>query len=200
MGREIEIKIPLSDVQYDSIFSFINCKADFDGILRADKVSPLIIKQDEYYSRYDSREERIAAGEPQVIRIRTDDNGKEKSSYFTIKHKSRQNGIEFNKEDETFVEDADVIREMMEVAGYKCWFKKVKKAYGIYCNFTKLAGVDFHLELETVNQYKYVEIEVTQEVGDPEKIRSALNDFVAALGLDPTKRDVRSWVEILAAD
>ena len=100
MGREIEIKIPLSDVQYDSIFSFINCKADFDGILRADKVSPLIIKQDEYYSRYDSREERIAAGEPQVIRIRTDDNGKEKSSYFTIKHKSRQNGIEFNKEDE----------------------------------------------------------------------------------------------------
>jgi len=157
----------------------------------------LIVKQDEYYSKFNSREERIAGGEPQVIRIRTDEIEGNKKSYFTLKRKTRQNGIELNQEDETFIEDASVIRDMLEIAGYHCWFRKEKRNYSVYCEFTDLPDTEFHLELETVNNLKYVEIEVTQEEGDADKIKVSLNNFVTCLGLNPEDRDIRSWIEIV---
>ena len=59
MGKEIEIKIPLTDSEYDKIFEEIRGRAEH------------LKKSDEYYSKYDSREERIKNNEPPVIRIRT---------------------------------------------------------------------------------------------------------------------------------
>ena len=75
MGREIEIKIPLTDTQYDKIFSVISGKAKVTGVKLCtthDVPCPLehILKSDSYFSRYDTRAESKAAGEPQVIRIR----------------------------------------------------------------------------------------------------------------------------------
>ena len=53
------------------------------------------------------------------------------------------------------------------------------------------------MEVEEVNGLPYVEIEVTQDDGDADIIKQGLNDLVKQLGLNPEKRDIRSWVEII---
>ena len=102
-----------------------------------------------------------------------------------------------NKEDETFIQDANVLRNFFELAGYKRWFYKEKKACGVYCSFEQFLDVTFHLELEIVNNLKYVEIEVTDTACSSRDVKQSLNDFVKALNLDPQKKDTRSWVALL---
>ena len=53
------------------------------------------------------------------------------------------------------------------------------------------------MAVEEVSGLPYVEIEVTQDDGDADKIKQGLNDLVQQLGLNPEKRDIRSWVEII---
>lgn len=195
MGREIEIKIPLKEGQFEEILSAIQKEKEVEGVSFGSVEK--LFKQDEYYSLYDTRAERLENGEPQVIRIRTEDNGVEKKAYFTLKRKNKQNGIELNKEDETFVSDADVIRDILTLSKYKCWFKKAKDAYSVHCQSKVLAGVDFHLELEKVNNLPYVELEVTDEEKEADVVKAALGEFVKLLGLSPEDKDSRSWVEII---
>ena len=197
MGREIELKVPLSEEEYGYIKSVISGKAKVEGLeLCSD--SERLLKSDEYYSRYASREESRAAGEPQVIRIRGELSGDKNSSFFCIKRKSLENGIELNREDETFVEKPDVIRDILTLSGYHKFFEKKKDALSVYCSWEKLEGLHFHLELEIVNQLKYIEVEVTEEDCPADKVRHALEEFIALFGLDAKKRDSRSWMEILA--
>lgn len=199
MGREIEIKIPLSDFEYDKIFSVISGDEQLTGLTVNDK--PVhILKSDEYYSLYQTRAESKSKGEPQVIRIRSENSSEDpakQNSYFCIKRKSIENGIELNRENETFVENADVIRDLLNFSGYIKFFEKKKDAWSVHCKATVLAGADFHLELEIVNNLKYVEIEVTEEGQPADTVRSALEKFVALFGLDSSKRDSRSWMEII---
>ena len=155
------------------------------------------LKKDEYFSKYKKEIERRENNEPQVIRIRTQDFENDRRSYFTIKRKVVEDGIEVNKEDETFIEDADVLRDFFALSGYSRWFSKEKKACGVYCTFSLFEGVTFHLELEIVNELKYVEIEVTDTDGSAKDIKAGLTQFVKALNLDPLKKDSRSWVEII---
>ena len=198
MGREIELKVPLSDKEYQRLYNlFFNKSEEIFGLTILKAMPSIIIKKDEYWSRYDSREERKANNEPQVIRIRSEEFDGQSKAFFTIKHKVYQNGIELNKEDETFVEDPEVLREFFVEAGYHKWFEKVKKSYGVFCNSSVLPGVEFHVEVEEVNGLPYVEIEVTQDDGDADIIKQGLNDLVKQLGLNPGKRDIRSWVEII---
>lgn len=198
MGREIEMKIPLTEGKYKELINiFCNRESDLEGITVIKSCPELVIKRDEYWSRYDSRAERLANNEPQVIRIRSEESAEKKESYFTIKHKTRQNGIELNKEDETYIEDAEVLRLFFTEAGYHKWFDKIKKNVGAYCNSSVLPGVEFHVELEDVNGLKYIEVEVTAEEGDAQVIKTALGDFMKLCGLNPEDRDCRSWVEIL---
>ena len=66
---------------------------------------------------------------------------------------------------------------------------------------------EFHLELEKVNGLKYLEVEVTDEaevegkvnrlVLPANSVRMGLESFVGLFGLDVSKRDGRSWMEIL---
>ena len=153
-----------------------------------------LLKSDTYYSRYKTREERDANKEPKVIRISTEENadqGKEsKKSFFCLKRKSIENGIEFNAENKTFLEDESVLQQFFQIAGYTQYFQKNKDAYSTYHG-------DFHLELEKVNGLAYVEIEVTTSDLPADTIRQNLEAFVKDLGLDPSKRDSRSWMEII---
>ncbi len=203
MGREIEIKIPLSFEEYTRLFDiFFNKKETVQGVEfikknSGDEASGIATKRDEYWSKYNSRAERIEHKEAQVIRIRSEETSGVCKAYFTIKHKIFQNGIELNKEDETFVEDPEVLREFFIEAGYHKWFEKIKKSCGAYCYSSVLPGVEFHVEVELVNDLPYIEIEVTQEQGEADKIKQALQELVRQLGLNPEKRDIRSWVEIL---
>lgn len=203
MGREIEIKIPLSLEEYSQLFDVFSNKKDvFAGLTFVQKdgkngPAEIVTKKDEYWSKYNSRAERVEHKEAQVIRIRSEESSGASKAFFTIKHKIFQNGIELNKEDETFVEDPEVLREFFQEAGYHMWFEKVKKSCGAYCNSSVMPGIEFHVEVELVNDLPYIEIEVTQEEGQADKIKQALQDFVKVLGLNPEKRDIRSWVEIL---
>ena len=136
MGREIELKIPLSQTEYDFIKNIIYSKEKIAGISFLSKPE-FLIKQDQYYSRYNSYEERLQNNEAQCIRLRSEavypdsslsgaGDCKEEKSYFTIKRKTYKDGMEVNREDETFVENADVMRELFLEAKYHCWFKKEK--------------------------------------------------------------------------
>ena len=49
------------------------------------------------------------------------------------------------------------------------------------------------------NNLKYVEIEVTDDGSPADEVRSELEKFVTMLGLDCSKRDSRSWMEIINA-
>ena len=68
MGREIEIKLPLTDGEYDKIYSVISCDEKIAGLKickNGDVPCPIehILKTDSYFSRYDTRQESYAAGE-----------------------------------------------------------------------------------------------------------------------------------------
>lgn len=201
MGREIEIKLPLTDEEYDKIFSVISGATLLDG-LEVKGTLEHIFKADEYYSRYQTRAESKAAGEPQVIRIRNEKvavGGEltNERSFFCIKRKSIEDGIELNREDESFIEKPEVVRDLLLFSGYHKFFEKKKDALSVQCNSSVLEGADFHLELETVNGLKYVEIEVTEESQAADTVRFSLEKFVALFGLDAAKRDSRSWMEII---
>ena len=195
MGREIEIKIPLTDDQYDKIFSVITGAETLSG-LEVIAQPEHLLKSDIYFSRYNTREESKAAGEPQVIRIRSEA-GVEKKSFFCIKRKTIENGIELNREDETFVENPEVIRDLLLFSGYHQFFEKNKDSYGVHCQSVVLPSCDFHLELEKVNGLKYIEVEVTDGTDAADAVRGALEKFMELFGLDTSKRDHRSWMEII---
>ncbi|MCR4954208.1 MAG: hypothetical protein K6A43_09055 [Treponema sp.] len=218
MGREIELKIPVSETEYKRLFEFMKGFDKIEGIRIGLGSLDRIIKNDEYYSRYQTRQESKAAGEPQVIRIRTETYGTigqivpgynyspdkiSEHAFFCIKRKVIENGIELNREDETFVQNADVIRDILTLSGYHKFFDKKKDALSVLCYFEGRAYIKpecaFHVELEIVNDFKYVEIEVTDEGNPADEVRADLEKFVAMLGLDVTKRDSRSWMEILNA-
>lgn len=215
MGREIEIKLPLTDAEYQKIYSVISGDEKLPGVTickHGDVPCPLehIIKSDFYFSRYETREESKAAGEPQVIRIRceeyerigTKDAAKKlgPKAFFCLKRKSIENGVEFNREDETFVEKPEVVRDLLLLSGYHQFFEKRKDAFSVYCDSEVLADCEFHLELEKVNELKYIEVEVTDEKDSmlsADSVRIGLERFIELFGLDPSKRDSRSWMEIL---
>ena len=195
MSREIELKVPLTLEQFDRIQKILTKKDQLPSI----NIRGLshIIKFDEYFSRYHSHEERIKNKELRVIRIRTENDGTGEKSYFCIKQKTIENGVEFNSEKETFLEDADVMRSFFEASGFIKWFEKKKDAIGVLCSLDSSA-FEAHLELEKVNSLPYIEIEYTKEDLPADEVRSNLEKILLALGIDPKKRDSRSWAEILS--
>lgn len=196
MGREIELKIPLKKQQYDDIFCVIKGEKTLDGVKVLSE--PVFIKKwDEYYSRYKDREERKIHGEPQVLRIRGEEKDGKIESYFTIKRKSKENGIEFNEENETYIENADVLRDFFNVACYIKFFEKCKEAWGCNCALTNRDDVVFYFELEKVNQFYYIEVEYTNEDENPDVVRKLLEELVIQFELNPKDRDSRSWMKIL---
>ena len=152
------------------------------------------------------------------------------SAFFTIKTKDIRNGVEFNNEEETAVEDAEVLRSFFSKTGFECWFRKEKIAFSSHCTVFQGAplsdndcsardaapsevGLDksecnqeveplsFHLELEIINsELTYLEIEYTENDAQPEFIRAQLENLVRRLGLNPAKKDSRSWVQIINGD
>ena len=195
MSREIELKVPLTCEQFDRIEKILTQKEQLSSI-RIRGLSH-ILKSDEYFSRYHTHEERIKNNELRVIRLRTENDGNGEKAFFCIKRKSIENGVEFNSEKETFVEDADVLRAFFEASGFIKWFEKKKDAISVYVTLSERPDFEAHLELEKVNSLPYVEIEYTKEDLPADQVRAGLEQILLALGVDPKKRDSRSWAEIL---
>ena len=211
MGKEIELKVPVSQEQFNAIYQKIYVQKNHENIIILESSTDKISKSDEYFTRYNSREEMIKYNEPQVIRIRTEIINGKKQIYFTIKRKTIENGIEVNKEDETFLENDEALRILFEEAGYKRWFYKEKSSYSSYCALEEGAvQTSFHLELVTVNGMNYVEVELViddDEAGakagvktkKPEtNLKAELEKFIIALGLNPADKDPRSWYQIIS--
>ncbi|MCR4823664.1 MAG: hypothetical protein K5873_12425 [Treponema sp.] len=210
MAREIELKLPLSDENYSHLISLVKGKAHHNELVFENPSH--IIKSDEYYSLYKSREERKKNKELKVIRIRSEkneslepsgidiygDNSSAEKVFFTIKEKTCENGVEFNSEYESLIEEPQVLRKFFSATGYICWFKKVKDSFSTYCSFKKNPS-DFqaHLEVESVNGHKYIEIEYTKDDLSADLVRKNLENILLALNLNPEDRDSRSWPEIL---
>lgn len=121
------------------------------------------------------------------------------AAFFTIKSKKIENGMEFNEEKETSIDDPEVLRAFFAGTHFDCWFKKEKIAFSSHYKVKSATGhpMDFHLELEIVNGLPYLEIENTQENFAPKEIRTQLENLVRRLSLDPSKKDSRSWVQII---
>lgn len=195
MSREIELKVPLTLEQFDRIQKILTQKEQLSSI----NIRGLshILKSDEYFSRYHTHEERIKNNELRVIRLRTENDGNGEKAFFCIKQKTIENGVEFNSEKETFVEDADVLRAFFEASGFIKWFEKKKDAISVYATLSEKPDFEAHLELEKVNSLPYIEIEYTKEDLPADQVRAGLEQILLALGVDPKKRDSRSWAEIL---
>ncbi len=195
MSREIELKVPLTLEQFDRIEKILTQKEQIPSI----NIRGLshILKSDEYFSRYHTHEERIKNKELRVIRLRTENDGKGEKSFFCIKQKTIENGVEFNSEKETFVEDADVLRDFFEASGFIMWFEKKKDALSVYAAVSENSDFEAHLELEKVNSLPYIEIEYTKEDLPADQVRAGLEKILLAFGVEPKKRDSRSWAEIL---
>ena len=213
MSREIELKVPLTEGQFSKIEEIFlgNERISSPGVLSIHGASR-IFKSDEYFSLYKTHEERIKNKELRVIRIRTekktplepsgidiygDESENHEKSYFCIKRKSLENGVEFNSEYETFIESPEVLREFFSATGYTKWFEKTKDALSVFCTISENPEFTAHAELEKVNGLSYIEIEYTKDNLVPEKVRKNLEKILIALGVDPKKRDSRSWAEIL---
>lgn len=197
---EIEIKIPLSEEEYASLGrKFVASGAEF------------FAKTDSYYSQYDTKQERLEKGEP-LIRLRqeqsetyigsADDRHKviSEDDILTYKIKSTVNGIENNVERETTVEDMTILKELFEKTGFKCWFTKTKSS--LLYN-TTVNNIKFNVEVESVNDHKYIEIENIENVDTQGHVLTQ-DDIVAAIkvicekfNLDFEKRDGRDWPQIL---
>ncbi|MBQ4378092.1 MAG: hypothetical protein II821_02705 [Treponema sp.] len=215
MSREIELKVPLTEEKFSKILNIISGKKTSPG-LQFHSLSHLL-KSDEYFSRYKTHEKRIKNNELRVIRIRTektvplipsgidihgDTAESGEKAWFCIKRKTIENGIEFNSEEETVVEDAGVLRSFFAASGFIKWFEKNKDAFSVYCSFTEDSGRKFeaHLELEKVNGLPYIEIEYTKDDFEAGEVRKNLEKILTNLGVDPKNRDSRSWPEILLPD
>ena len=48
-----------------------------------------------------------------------------------------------------------------------------------------------------VNGLRYIEVEVTDGADNADDVRAALEKFMELFGLDTSKRDKRSWMEII---
>lgn len=207
MSREIELKLQLTEEQFNKIEQIITKKVSFPAISTQDLTH--LIKSDEYFSRYHTHEERIQNKELRVIRIRSEKKqpllpsgidmyGEEvEKAYFCIKQKSIENGIEYNREHETFIENPAVLRAFFAAAGYIKWFEKKKDSLSVICTHSDNPSFEAHLELEKVNSLPYVEIEYTGDDFTADEVRQKLEKILLALNLDPKKRDSRSWAEIL---
>lgn len=173
-----------------------------------------------------SETENISATEKNLAK----ENLTDEKSYFTIKNKRFENGTEINCEDETLVENPEVLRNFFKATRFEKWFSKEKTSFSFFVkreNKFRVQNKDsvqkqdsvlphrenvpplqevlspsqdfvlFHAELEIVNGLKYLEIECTDEKIPEKNAFCGLDEIFLEFGLDVSKKDVRSWVEII---
>lgn len=181
MGSEIESKIILTEEEFDRIVAEFGKRDTYEVANKSDK----------YYSVYGSIEQGRAHKEP-LIRIREEGD----KAFFTLKKKTVRDGVEYNEENETFVEDSSVIEKFLLATGYKKVFEKTKETMGVYYNDSEFS---YHAEVEKLNDKVFaIEVECV-EPGDPQKIKEGVLKVFEAIGIkDPGSRlESRSWMEIL---
>lgn len=195
MGKEFEAKVLLTPDEY------IN-------ILEQEVVESGVKKSDIYYSKYSSTEEALKNGES-LTRIRTDGD----KAYLTLKKKELVNGFENNKECETQIEDAEVVKKLLLEAGYSPYFKKYKTSYTIYIRLPTvfIPGVEVHIELEkvensmhteksTYKRFYALEIEAVVSAGldvHTEELAEVVKSYFIYFNKTEKDFETKSWRELL---
>lgn len=219
MGSEIEMKAKLKLSLVDTIEKIEKSRFNMDGFVK-------LYKQDAYYSIGGEKPKDIS----DAVRIRKEgDLGSKKSctdaeeqfllnhseecdnvTYsLTMKEKEFDGFVENNKEYETTFKKPEVIHKLLEKAGYKQYFNKIKKSIGTYVFVNDgPVGHRTFLHTEFVNVSSngkesgiYLETEATFEDDVPKKqyeyVKSLLNELYETLDLTDNL-DSRSWASILS--
>lgn len=226
MSREIEIKLPLSEESFIKLFRQFS-KLEPEFLFKSDEYYSKFKTKEERIKNNEPQVIRIRTEKSvdsnkfntvlsrKFINMSTNsDNIDEylafleevksfpafsQNSYFTLKTKTIENGMEFNEEKETFIQDCEVLQSFLAHTEHFKWFEKNKTAISV--NLTeKKSGILFHAELELVNKLPYIEIECTSDEKPADIIKQSLEDLVLELDLDPKTRDSRSWKEIIQAE
>ena len=223
MGREIELKLPLTEEQFSKILSGI-CQKSKIGELRFEH-NEILIKSDEYFSQYKNHQDRLQ-NEPRVIRLRTEKNCgfisdfdffasemptfpqtrdflKKLACTDTEKRSAKTSAVFTikNKKIEGGIEfNNEDETELSDPDTLRKFFLGTK--FDCWFKKEKYAFSSYcpkaHLELEIVNGLPYVEIEYTNDDLQSEEVKDLLENIVRTLGLDPKNTDKRSWVEIIS--
>ena len=175
---ETEVKIEISPEQ----FARFSEQTDF---LKVNK-------EDIYYSKFNTKTERIENNEP-LVRIRKSNS----DYYFTTKIKNIVDGIERNLERETKIDDRFVIESFLFDTGYHIYFQKSKEGFK---KTIKEDDYEINIEIFIVScnnkQKVYFEIEVVSDKLSNSQAIELLKEKVSSFGLDFDKRDERSWISI----
>lgn len=208
MGKEFEIKIPVSKDKLVEMLYKYGCDSDIRTEFE------LKFKKDSYYSRYKDLDEGKANGEF-LTRIRAErsshrrrinsklietflDESKELAqvepvTYFlTLKQKNVKAGIEDNYENELIYVDNQIsqMKTLFENMGLKVVFEKVKETL----SFTDMR-TGCNVDISRMKGNYWVEIEYVSEKADNPMLR--VEEMCSILGLDIINRDTRSWPEII---
>lgn len=174
---EVEIKIPLSLYQFSELLSRFG-KGEFK------------IKNDYYFSKYNTYEERKEHNE-KLIRIREEVDG---DCFLTTKNKSIKDGVENNIELETKIDKGYFMKFFNDI-GYLNYFSKNKKSW-----LLNIQGTNSELEIIN-NRYFYIEIEyITNMLESRESALLVIKQVCDVLGVNYEDRDERSWIEILKVE
>lgn len=175
---ETEVKIEISPEQ------FVRFSEQTDFL----KVS----KEDIYYSKFNTKTERIENNEP-LVRIRKSNS----DYYFTTKIKNIVDGIERNLERETKIDDKFVIENFLFDTGYHIYFQKSKEGFK---KTIKEDDYEINIEIFVVScnnkQKIYFEIEIISDKLSNSQAIELLKEKVSSFDLDFEKRDERSWISI----
>lgn len=227
MGKEIETKVPLTKDQFYKAFRILSGQEytnelsvkGFSLLFKSDAYFSQYNSREERLSNepkvirirkerfYDDSDVQVQITKNALVKdcdsllSQRDEylsgaNYKE-DSYFTIKHKALENGVEFNQEYETKIESPEVLEKFFESTKFNKWFCKEKICFSSYVKMNIPEVLEFHAELETVFNLPYLEIEYTQETDDAAKVKKQLEKCIALLGADPSSKDNLSWIEII---
>lgn len=207
MANEIEFKVEITREQLLHFFS--------------DRARNLKVHARAAYMKLDEYYEAGSKEKNEVIRIRgqypldsvsdflgfphlgEDDNEVRGEYYLCYKEKTIVDGSEVSNEYESRIEDPNVFRKIMASKNIPMYFTKRKKALKVvFRDEDDEMKEKYNIEFVIVNcRFYYIEIEwvsdFTDEYDTPDKVVKFLEEKIKLLGFDPSKKDSRTWKNII---
>ena len=183
---EFEGKVLLTPEQYINIISSPETKS-----------IKKLVKFDTYYSKFPSSKIAKEYGES-LTRIRVESD----KSYLTLKHREVIDGFETNVENETQIENVNILKQLLTESGYAETFKKYKTSFLLESYKVLDNDGEVHVELETISNGKdkilyALEIECVGEDIDPKYAKQCVIDAFNSYGFSSKKLEPKTWRELL---
>lgn len=144
-------------------------------------------KSDRYFSK---------TGEPDrttSFRVRLDNGG----AVVTFKDKNLRDRVEYNREREFTVDDADAFVELVEREGCRQFAAKVKEGLefrygGLTVELVRVEGLGSFIEIEVMEESARAELH--------ERAAQRIRGFLELIGISPERIEERSYVSLLGRE